>query len=176
MASLLPGECCTTGIEHDGTPNGTIENIENGECPSPRPITLFLSSGKYSYIYLVPTYFAHPASPNGNAILIFSDVFGPIYQNIQLMADDVAAQGCVTVVPDLFKGDPLSPEPFYSGKVGLPKWPTRHDTTNVDPIADVVINHLKNTLKVKKLGYCFSAKVSTFNFYRKDLFSRVRDD
>lgn len=28
----------------------------------------------------------------------------------------------------------------------------------MDPIADVVINHLKNTLKVKKLGYCFGAK------------------
>ena len=78
MASLPPGECCTTEIEHDGTPNGTIENIENGECSLSLPITLFLSTGTYSYIYLVPTYFARPASPNGNAILIFSDVFGPI--------------------------------------------------------------------------------------------------
>jgi dienelactone hydrolase len=47
--------------------------------------------------------------------------------------------------------------------VDLPQWLTRHPTTAVDPIADVVIDHLKNNLKLKKLagvGYCFGAKVS----------------
>ncbi|KAE9374664.1 dienelactone hydrolase family protein [Stipitochalara longipes BDJ] len=138
MASLPPGECCTKGIKHEGTPKGTVEKIEN-----------------------ITTYFARPSNPNGNAILIFSDVFGPIYQNVQLMADDFAAQGFLTVVPDLFNGDPLSPEPFYSGKVDFPAWLARHDTTTVDPIANVVVDHLKNTLKVKKLagvGYCFGGK------------------
>ena len=110
----------------------------------------------------VRTYFARPTNPNGNAILIFSDVFGPIYQNVQLMADDFAAQGYVTIVPDLFNGDALNPEQFFNGKVDLRQWLTRHDPTTVDPIADIIIDHLKNTLMVKKLagvGYCFGAKV-----------------
>lgn len=113
-------------------------------------------------MFPVTTYFARPNIPNGNAILIFSDVFGPIYQNIQLMADDFAAQGYLTVVPDLFHGDSLSPEPFFNGKVDLAEWLTHHDTTTVDPVADIVVGHLKDTLKVKKLasvGYCFGAKV-----------------
>ena len=78
------------------------------------------------------------------------------------MADDFAAQGYLTVVPDLFNGDSLNPESFYSGKVDFPQWLARHDTTTVDPIADIVIGHLKDALKVKKLagvGYCFGAKV-----------------
>ena len=165
MASLPPGECCTTGIKHEGTPKGTIEKIENSQLSLSLPFTFYFSSGKYSWIFPVPTYFARPASPNGNAILIFSDVFGPVYQNIQLMADDFAAQGYLTVVPDLFNGDPLSPEPFYSGKVDLPEWLTRHDTTTVDPIADAVIGHLRNALMVKNLagvGYCFGGKVGAW--------------
>jgi dienelactone hydrolase len=116
-----------------------------------------------------PTYFARPTSPNGKAILIFSDIFGPTYQNIQLMADDFATQGYLTIVPDLFHGDALSPESYFGGKVDLPQWLTHHDTTTVDPIADVVIDHLKNTLKVKKLagvGYCFGAKVGGHSLKR----------
>lgn len=31
MTSLPPGECCTTGIKHQGTPKGTIEKIGNSE-------------------------------------------------------------------------------------------------------------------------------------------------
>lgn len=115
-------------------------------------------------ISVVPAYFVRPANPNGNAILIFSDVFGPIYQNVQLMADNFAAQGYLTVVPDLFNGDAIEPDAFHNGKVDLPAWLTHHDETTVDPIAEVVINYLKNTLKVKKLagvGYCLGAKVST---------------
>jgi len=80
------------------------------------------------------------------------------------MADNFAAQGYVTVVPDLLDGDSLNPEAFYGGKVDFPQWLARHDTANVDPIADAVIDHLKNTLKVKKIagvGYCFGGKVGT---------------
>ncbi|TVY56069.1 Hydrolase tropI [Lachnellula cervina] len=138
MTSLPPGDCCVRGIKHEGTPKGTIEKIEN-----------------------ITTYFARPAKPNGNAIFLFGDVFGPIYQNVQLMADDFAAQGYLTVVPDLLHGVALDPEAFYAGKVDFGPWLARHDPTTVDPIADTVIDHLKNALKVKNVagvGYCFGAK------------------
>jgi Dienelactone hydrolase family len=172
MASLPPGECCTQGIKHEGIPKGTIERIENSQSSFSLTVTLFSSSGTYSYISLVLTYFSRPASPNGTAILVFSDVFGPIYQNIQLMADDFAAQGYLVVVPDLFNGDPLSPESFFGGQVDLSEWLTHHDTTTVDPITDVVIDHLKTILKVEKVagvGYCFGAKVTTPIFIKSRL-------
>jgi dienelactone hydrolase len=37
------------------------------------------------------------------------------------MADDFAAQGYVTVVPDLFDGDSMNPEAFYGGKIDFPQ-------------------------------------------------------
>ncbi|TVY46952.1 Hydrolase [Lachnellula occidentalis] len=138
MTSLPPGECCIRGIKHEGTPTGSIEKIEN-----------------------ITTYFARPARPNGNAIFIFGDVFGPIYQNVQLIADNFAAQGYLTVVPDLLNGDAMGVEAFLGGKVDLPAWLARHDPTTIDPIAETVIDYLKNTLKVKSIagvGYCFGAK------------------
>lgn len=86
------------------------------------------------------------------------------------MADQLAAGGYVTVVPDLFDGDCVSPEPFFRGKIDLPKWLARHTTMDIDPLVDVVINHLKHTLNVKKVagvGYCFGAKVSEKSIHHK---------
>jgi dienelactone hydrolase len=78
------------------------------------------------------------------------------------MADKFAAQGYLIAVPDLFQGDPVAPDAFFGGKVDLPKWLNNHGTTGVDPVVDVIVDHLKNNLKVNKLagvGYCFGAKV-----------------
>jgi len=141
-----------------------MEKIESSESPQFRYLSQTPSSRENNLPRsLVPTYFARPTNPNGNAILIFSDVFGPVYQNVQLMADHFAAKGYLTVVPDLFHGDSLNPDNFFGGKVDLPEWLTRHDTATVDPVVDIVIDHLKNSLKVKKLagvGYCIGGKVS----------------
>jgi dienelactone hydrolase len=78
------------------------------------------------------------------------------------MADNFSAQGYLVAVPDLFHGDAVVPDAFLGGKFDLPEWLKNHGTSSVDPVADVIIDHLKNTLKVEKLagiGYCFGAKV-----------------
>jgi dienelactone hydrolase len=159
MTSLPPGECCTTGITHEGVPKGSIETIGKGETS----YSIDLSASEYAILILpVPTYFSHPNKPNGRAILIFSDIFGHMYPNIQLMADKFSAQGYLVAVPDLFHGDPVVPDAFYGGKIDLPEWLKNHGTSSVDPVADVLVDHLKNTLKIEKLagvGYCFGAKV-----------------
>jgi dienelactone hydrolase len=124
-------------------------------------ITILLL-GNNSPTSIVPTYFARPASPNGKAIILFSDIFGYSYPNTQLTADAFAARGYLTVIPDFFDGDSLSPEPFFAGKIDLPEWLTRHGVETVDPIAETVIDHLRNDLKVRKIsgvGYCFGGKV-----------------
>jgi dienelactone hydrolase len=79
-----------------------------------------------------------------------------------LIADEFTTQGYLVTVPDLFHGDPVVPNVFESGKLDLPEWLKNHDTSRVDPIADILIDHSKNILKVEKLagvGYCFGAKV-----------------
>jgi hypothetical protein len=111
----------------------------------------------------VLTYFARPANPNGNAIIIFGDIFGRVYDNVQLVADAFAASGYVTVVPDLFDGDAFSPINYEPEEIDWPVWLARHSDTDIDSIVDAVVDHLKNILGVKKLagvGYCFGAKVS----------------
>lgn len=78
------------------------------------------------------------------------------------MADKFAAQGYLVAIPDLFHGEPVAPDAFFGGKADLPEWLKSHGTESVDPVVDVIIEYLKNTLKVKKLagvGYCFGAKV-----------------
>lgn len=119
-------------------------------------------NGSKPFVFAVATYFARPTSGTiENAIVIFTDVFG-IYKNVQLMADTFAARGYLTVVPDLFNGDAIGVEEFLAQKVVLGDWLAKHTPSTVDPIAERVINHLRNTLKVKKIagiGYCFGGKV-----------------
>jgi dienelactone hydrolase len=78
------------------------------------------------------------------------------------MADRFASHNYLTVVPDLFKGDAISPAAFASGKVDLQEWLTHHGTEFVDPIVDILLGYLRKDLKIEKLagvGYCFGGKV-----------------
>lgn len=114
-------------------------------------------------IPIVDAYFARPAdNSTEKAIIIFGDIFG-IYQNAKLVADNFAARGILTIIPDILDGDTLSTEDYDNKNVDIPAWVKRHSTDAVDPIVDKVIAHLRETLKVKKIGgvgYCFGAKVS----------------
>ncbi|KAJ4375278.1 hypothetical protein N0V83_002364 [Neocucurbitaria cava] len=110
----------------------------------------------------VRTYFAYPKDGSTqNAILIMTDVIGMDFPNIQLIADQFAANGYFTVIPDVFNGNeiPFPPPATFSLqeyiKTKMPRPPT------VDPIYATVIKHLRSELGVQKLGgvgYCFGGK------------------
>ena len=66
-----PGECCRQTVHHVGTPRGALE-----------------------YIAGVNTYIARPTSGNvDKIILFFSDVYGALYTNSQLVMDYWAESG-----------------------------------------------------------------------------------
>ncbi len=69
-----PGECCRQTVHHVGTPRGTLESIAD-----------------------VQTYIARPAGASDTdtdrVILFFSDVFGALYTNAQLVMDYCADNG-----------------------------------------------------------------------------------
>lgn len=113
-------------------------------------------------------YIAAPtgSQKTGKALLFLPDIIG-IWQNSKLMADQLAAQGYLTLVLDIFNGDPLPlnrPDDFdFMG------WMTKgsdgnnpHTKEAVDPIVQAAIKTLKEQYgaeKIGALGYCFGAKV-----------------
>jgi dienelactone hydrolase len=107
-------------------------------------------------------YISYP--PNGNtsakALLYVTDIFGvPLLQN-QLLADSLAANDYLVVMPDLFKGDAISVEEQEKG-LNLTGWLALHPASEIDSILSTTINYMRTDLKVEKiggLGYCFGGK------------------
>ncbi|PVH97185.1 alpha/beta-hydrolase [Periconia macrospinosa] len=140
MASNPMGRCCTVGVKHEGTAKGEFKDVGG-----------------------VPSYVVYPEDKNTqNAIVIFTDVHGYKFINSQLIADQYAANGYFTIIPDLFAGNesPLNPDASWSLQeyiaTTMPRVPT------VDPKIEAVIKALRGAeYGVKRLGgvgYCFGGK------------------
>jgi dienelactone hydrolase len=132
---------------HRGTPTGKMTKIGNGI---------------EAYIATAPADKAH----KGTGIVYVPDIYG-IWDNSKLMADQFAANGYTTIIPDVFNGDvfPNSPpegfdimEWFAKGTNG----DNPHTPAQVDPIVVEAIKALKEQgiTKIGAVGYCFGAKVS----------------
>jgi len=146
MASNPPGRCCTIGVKHEGTATGK---------------TVRVADKHDAYLATPPADKEH----KGAGILIIPDVIG-IWQNSKLIADQFAANGYLTLLLDVFNGDPIPlnrPEGF-----NLMEWLTKgsdgnnpHTKEAVDPIVLDGIKALKEEYGITKLGavgYCFGAK------------------
>jgi len=145
MASNPPSTCCTVGVKHEGETTGTLTKIAGG-------IEAYIAEPKGKTVH------------EKTAILFLPDVIG-IWENSKLIADQYAANGYYTLIPDLFNGDALSlnrPEGF-----DLMSWLTKgtggnnpHTYEAVDPIVEKSIKWLKEQgfTKIGAVGYCFGAK------------------
>ncbi|KAI0652750.1 hypothetical protein C8Q79DRAFT_923105 [Trametes meyenii] len=78
-----PGECCRQTVHHDGTPTGTLEVIGGATTYVARPKTRDVTK----------------------IILFFSDVYGALYTNSQLVMDYWAENGYLVLGLDYFEGD-----------------------------------------------------------------------
>lgn len=108
------------------------------------------------------------------AILFLSDIMG-VWQNSKLLADEFAAAGYLTLLVDLFNGDPVPvhkpDDPRHTPAFDVQSWLAHgsdgknpHTEEVVDPIIVDSINVLKGeygTTKLGAVGYCFGAKVRT---------------
>lgn len=91
-------------------------------------------------------------------MLIVTDVIGHKFVNVQLIADQFAANGYFVVMPDLFHGDaiPLNRPADFD----FMAWRGKHPVQRVTPIVEAAIKEMKK-LGVKTIGavgYCFGAK------------------
>lgn len=132
-----------------------VSNCQHPKPPDPDPETNPLPK--------VNTYLTYPKDNKTpeKAILFLTDIFG-IFPNAQLLADDFANSGYLTVMPDLFQGDQISVADMESGKADLGAWLPKHQTSVVDPVIEKTIKYVRETLGVKKIGavgYCFGGKV-----------------
>ncbi|KAJ2996908.1 hypothetical protein NUW58_g819 [Xylaria curta] len=151
MASNPPGQCCTVGVKHDGEATGTEVKV-----------------GKYIGYLATPD----PAKAHKDTtILYLPDIIG-IWQNSKLMADQFAANGYLTLVIDLFNGDPVSLNPpagfdLFTWLAKGTNGDNPHTKEFVDPIVVDAIKWLQTEKGVKKLGavgYCFGAKYVARHF------------
>ncbi|KAF9774373.1 hypothetical protein IL306_007638 [Fusarium sp. DS 682] len=151
MASNQPAKCCTEGVRHEGEPTGKM---------------IKLGSGLDAYIATAPEGKAH----KGTGIVYLPDIFG-IWNNSKLMADQFAANGYTTIIPDVFNGD-VMPFPFPEG-IDVMSWITKgangdnpHTPAQIDPIVVEAIKTLKEqgATKIGAVGYCFGAKYVVRNY------------
>ncbi|CAN6675108.1 hypothetical protein TRVA0_089S00144 [Trichomonascus vanleenenianus] len=136
MASKGPSSCCTSGFRHTGDITGKIITADDIEY-----------------------YVTGPESDK--VLIIFTDVFGHKFKNIQLIADQFGENGYKVVVPDLFYGDPISVEQLNSGMDIRKVWFPNHGPEKTRPIVDNVMKYVEAELKPRYVvgtGYCFGAK------------------
>ena len=88
-------------------------------------------------------------------------IFGTQLPNGQLLVDSFAANGIPVYMPDIIKGDAVSPGDYSSGKFDLMGWLKNHGKEVTRPEIDKVIEHLKGqgVQKFAAIGYCFGESV-----------------
>lgn len=107
-------------------------------------------------------YISYPPNRNSStkALLYVTDIFGvPLLQN-KLLADSLAANDYLVVMPDLFRGDAISVEEQEAG-LNLTEWRALHPTSEIDSIINTTINYMRSDMdatRIGGLGYCFGGK------------------
>lgn len=135
MASKAPGQCCVETNFHEGK-----------------------HVGKFETVFDLPTYVTGLEHPNSRTIVILSDIYGYDYNNVLLIADQLAKAGKYRVyIPDILKGEPVQPE-----KTDLGAWLAKHTSEVTRPIVDSFLTKLRGEIGssafVGLIGYCFGAK------------------
>ncbi|PNS20032.1 Protein AIM2 [Sphaceloma murrayae] len=103
-------------------------------------------------------YFSGPADSE-TGVLFLTDIFGIDFINSQKVADSFGAQGYYTVMPDLFRGDPVPVDrpPTFN----LTEWQSRNQPANIDPVIELTLNEIRSNTDIKRIGvvgYCFGGK------------------
>lgn len=111
----------------------------------------------------VKTYIGTPKNNKkpDTAILYLSDVFG-FFPNNELLVDEFANNGYLTIFPDLFNGTQIGPDDLNNGNVNIMEWLGAHQPDVIDPVVAKTIKYMRETLGVKRIaavGYCFGARV-----------------
>ncbi|KAH9952568.1 alpha/beta-hydrolase [Lactifluus volemus] len=138
-----PRQCCIQSVPHTGTPIGSIETLASTN-----------------------TYITRGDPPRGDQdknqqiLLYFSDVFGPLYVNNQLLMDYFASRGYLVASLDYFEGDKLETLRAKPG-FDLAAWGSEKHSRAKELIpgwiAAVKAKYGTEGTKYMAVGYCFGA-------------------
>lgn len=132
MASKPAEACCT------------ITNLHQGK-----------SVGKFhGDLFGLPSYESGDIA-SSKIVVIATDIYGFDYNNVNLVADALAAHDYYVLVPDLLKGDNF----VEGGDLGL--WLESHDVQDASKVYGKYVAAVKQTLKpllLAGIGYCYGAK------------------
>lgn len=118
----------------------------------------------------VNAYLADAKSDKG--VILIHDVFGYKYDEMRRIADFLAKNGYVTLLPDLFRGNPWKSFTDFSG---LPAWKDTHPQSRVMQDIEAAANYMRK--KVGKLGitgFCWGG-FQAFNASQTGLFDSAVD-
>lgn len=76
------------------------------------------------------------------------------------LADSIASNGYLVIVPDLFAGDPVSVEEQEAG-LNLTQWLALHPQPAIEAVINSTVQYVRKELGIKKVGgvgYCFGGK------------------
>ncbi|KAF8065064.1 dienelactone hydrolase endo-1,3,1,4-beta-D-glucanase [Lyophyllum atratum] len=140
VGGLIPlTEDCIKGVTFEGTPKGVMKTI----------------NGVNTYVAK-----AERASNPRRALLLLTDIFGLPLVNSKLMADDFAANGFDTFIPDYLNGDPV---PLDDPTFNMTAWLPNHGEAQTMPVLLATIAGLKKQgfQEFASTGYCFGGLYST---------------
>ncbi|KAJ6483241.1 Alpha/Beta hydrolase protein [Mycena sanguinolenta] len=140
-----------TGVRHEGTPEGKMENIGGTKC--------YVATPTVDY-------------PNDKVILLLTDAYGLGLENnlrftsharVKLLADDFAKNGFKTIAPDMFNDDPVPAKAFQPHSTltfDLPEWLSNHTPQHIRPAIDNVVAALKEqgVTAFGGTGYCIGGR------------------
>ncbi|KAF8271804.1 dienelactone hydrolase endo-1,3,1,4-beta-D-glucanase [Lactarius quietus] len=137
------------GVRHEGTPEGTYEEIKG--------IKTYVATPKTDY-------------PKDKAILYLTDAFVASSSSLpillsdpyQLLADDFARNGFKVYVPDLFEGDPVEEDAFKpGGNFDIATWFAKHASDHTGKRVRTVIEELKSkgVTVFGATGYCYGGRL-----------------
>ena len=130
--------CCFKTVFHAGEPKGTYGDVLGYDT------------------------YQTGDSASSRAIVILTDVFGYRYNNVLLVADQLAQAGFHVLIPDILKDDYVTfsqEDPDYYPK--LYKWFENHTPDETKLIVDTFFKKLSDTNKydfIGTIGYCFGGR------------------
>jgi dienelactone hydrolase len=100
-------------------------------CCKPAPPAVDNAVGKEETVGGLPAYVTG-SWESGAAVILVSDIYGYKSPLLRKLADKVAAQGYLVVVPDFLKGDPFTPKNNSNSLEGLREyWLPKHPPVSI---------------------------------------------